>query len=146
MYNNEYLDSRDLEVRIDELQSKLIDEFNDEFPTKDFLEVSDVIDELNSNDSLSHETFKTTWEDELEELEKILELKDEVCSSEWDFGITFIHEAHFEEYIIEFIEDCGYISRDFPNWIEIDWKATADNVSVDYSEVEFMGCNWYYRG
>ena len=32
--------------------------------------------------------------------------------------------------------DCGYISRDFPSWIEIDWVKTWDNtLSYDYTEI-----------
>ncbi len=41
--------------------------------------------------------------------------------------------ADFAEQIAS---DCGYISRDFPSWIEIDWQATWDNsLSWDYTEI-----------
>lgn len=51
----------------------------------------------------------------------------------------------FEDYCEELVTDCGYISRDFPMWIEIDWTATANNVKRDYSEVEFRGESFLYR-
>ena len=32
--------------------------------------------------------------------------------------------------------DCGYVSRDMPHWIEIDWEKTWDNaLSYDYTEL-----------
>jgi len=31
-------------------------------------------------------------------------------------------------------EDCGDVPRDMPSWIEIDWKASWDNLSFDYFE------------
>ena len=32
--------------------------------------------------------------------------------------------------------DCGYISKDMPSWIEIDWQKTWDNaLSHDYTEL-----------
>ena len=41
--------------------------------------------------------------------------------------------ADFAEQIAS---DCGYISRDVPSWIEIDWAKTWDNnLSYDYSEI-----------
>ena len=41
--------------------------------------------------------------------------------------------AEFAEMIAT---DCGYISRDFPSWIEIDWEKTWDrSLSYDYTEL-----------
>jgi len=41
--------------------------------------------------------------------------------------------ADFAEQIAS---DCGYISRDVPSWIEIDWAKTWDNnLSYDYTEI-----------
>jgi hypothetical protein len=56
-----------------------------------------------------------------------------------------IEEDDFDEYCKELLEDCGYISKDFPVWIEIDWDATANNVRQDYQEVEFRGTNYLFR-
>ena len=45
----------------------------------------------------------------------------------------YLSGADFAEQIAS---DCGYISRDFPSWIEIDWQATWDNsLSWDYTEI-----------
>ena len=41
--------------------------------------------------------------------------------------------AEFAEMIAS---DCGYVSRDMPSWIEIDWQKTWDNaLSYDYIEI-----------
>ena len=41
--------------------------------------------------------------------------------------------ADFAEQIAT---DCGYITKDLPSWIEIDWQKTWDNaLSYDYTEL-----------
>ena len=42
------------------------------------------------------------------------------------------------EFAQNLVSDCGYMERDLPYWIEIDWEKTWDNLSYDYSE-----CNGY---
>ena len=42
------------------------------------------------------------------------------------------------EFAENLVSDCGYMERDLPYWIEIDWEKTWDNLSYDYSE-----CNGY---
>ena len=42
-----------------------------------------------------------------------------------------------EEFAQQIATDCGYIKSyqgDLPSWIEIDWKASWDNLSYDYCE------------
>ena len=42
-----------------------------------------------------------------------------------------------EEFAEQIANDCGYTKSyqgDFPSWIEIDWKASWDNLSYDYCE------------
>ena len=43
------------------------------------------------------------------------------------------------------LEDLGYIPKDFPSWIEIDWTSTIYNVLQDYSEVTYQGTEYFYR-
>ena len=38
------------------------------------------------------------------------------------------------EFAQSIAEDCGEVPRDMPSWIEIDWKASWDNLSYDYTE------------
>ena len=52
---------------------------------------------------------------------------DEMYQGQYDSG------AEFAEMIAS---DCGYVSRDMPSWIEIDWQKTWDNaLSYDYTEI-----------
>ena len=52
---------------------------------------------------------------------------DDMYQGEYEDG------AEFAEMICT---DCGYISRDMPSWIEIDWKKTWENaLSYDYTEI-----------
>lgn len=39
-----------------------------------------------------------------------------------------------EDFTQNLLDDLGYIPKDFPRWIEIDWEATASNVMQDYVE------------
>ena len=71
----------------------------------------------------------------LQELSEQVDLKD----------VQLIHEDDFEEYTEELCKDCGYISDDFPWWIKIDWEATADNVKMDYTSVDFEGESYLVR-
>ena len=38
------------------------------------------------------------------------------------------------EFAQQMAEDCGDVPRDMPSWIEIDWKASWDNLDYDYVE------------
>ena len=38
------------------------------------------------------------------------------------------------EFAQQIAEDCGDVPRDMSSWIEIDWKASWDNLSYDYVE------------
>lgn len=41
--------------------------------------------------------------------------------------------------------DIGYLPKDLPSWIEIDWNATAYNVRQDYDSVEYQGDTYWGR-
>ena len=56
-------------------------------------------------------------------------------------AVQFFEESYQGEYEsgADFAEqmasDCGYIRRDIPSWVEIDWAATWENLSYDYTEI-----------
>lgn len=140
MYNSIYhindyfmkiLDTRDLIEKQEGLKDLLVASFDieDVYSYEDFIETAT-------------EEFKDNYLEEIEEIEEIESLLNEI-GNEAKHGITLIHQEDFVEYVEEFIKDLGYISKDFPSWIEIDWEATANNVKVDYSEIEYKG-EWYY--
>ena len=83
-----------------------------------------------------------------EELEELEALKDEVSNNSdegFKYGIQLIHEDDIDDYLHELLIDCGYIPKDLPSWIEIDWNATYDNMKQDYSKIELNGNTFYVR-
>ena len=146
-FTENIIDTRDLQDRIDEL--------NDDIDTLDneISELSEEIDDLDENDPDDKneidlklddiEDKQGQIEDLQEELSMLLDVKSEV--PEFSHGETLIHENYWVEYVQDLCEDCGYISRDFPHWIAIDWDATADNVAMDYSTIELDGNTYYFR-
>jgi hypothetical protein len=66
-------------------------------------------------------------------------------SEDWQYGATLIRDSSFTDYAQELCEDIGYLPKDFPAWIEIDWKATARNIQQDYTSVEFDGVTYWVR-
>jgi len=137
------IDTRDLIERRDELKQQVIDAFNEEFEEEiDKGEIEEV--EYYEDIDFTIEVFKELWDDEITEIEDIDILEEEV-GSEFQHGEVLIHEDYFEEYTQDLLEDCGYIPRDLPSWIKIDWRATANNVKQDYTESGFQGEYYYYR-
>jgi hypothetical protein len=119
-------DSREVIERIEELQSIMEENPHCE-GCKDFQYNIDALDE-----------------DQAEEWESLIHFRDVECAGVEDFphGATFIREDYFEEYVKDMLEQLGV---DVPGWVAVDWTATADNVRVDYTAVEFDGDTYYVR-
>lgn len=81
---------------------------------------------------------------------------DELLQLEVDLGCTlesadqnslfFIDEDYFEDYARELAYDLGAINH-VEEWpaCHIDWKAAADSLRYDYTEVEFQGNTYLFR-
>jgi hypothetical protein len=110
------LDSRDLDERIDELESELD-------------ELADDMDE-----------------DDRDELTALIGLRESTYAEGWKHGIAFIAESDFEEYAQQFADDLGLIdsSANWPMNC-IDWEYAAKELAHDYSMVTFRGTDYYYR-
>ena len=138
-----YLDTRDLQEQIDNLESE-IEELNEDLEDleKDLVSCGCEIEIL----STKHEIYKfqEQLQDLRDELQPLLDLKAEGIP-DWNYGATLIPESDWEEYVEDLLKDIGYIDKDFPYWIVIDWAATADNVAADYSTVDYDGDTYYYR-
>jgi len=89
--------------------------------------------------------------DDLDELEDTLNKLREFCeecsgyASDWTYGESLIPEHEFTEYAKQLCEDIGDLPRDLPSYIVIDWESTADNLKVDYTEVDFEGTTYLIR-
>jgi len=146
------LDSRDIIERIEELESEQ-DELKELFeeakaarkePDTDDPE---LIASLNA-DIANSEMNLMRWNgknwDELKALKKLAE-EAEGYAPDWKHGETLIRESYFTEYCKELLEDIGDLPKGLPWYIAIDWEETADNLRIDYTEVEFDGVTYLIR-
>ena len=126
---DDMLDSRDLQMRIDELESDI-----------------ETAVEKNDEEGLNDEE-QSDLDDNSEELESLTEFRDEVASSEWDSGLTLISDDYFEDYARQFAEDIGAFSgsESWPGTC-IDWKQAAEELQMDYSCADFDGTTYWYQG
>ena len=145
-----YLYTRDLAKRLEELRDQQA-AHNDMI--EDLVELSEMLlDESYSQEE--HEAqverredleseLNSLTEDELEELEELENMEREI--PEWGDGNTLVPEEDFEDYCKELCEDIGDSPSSLPDYIAIDWSATANNLRVDYSEIEYQGDTYLYR-
>lgn len=169
---NQIIDTRDLQERIEELESQLedveeeIDELNEQLedirneisnlefdssdPDLEEEEVKDIkiqilklkINEEELDDEIDT-LYRERWEVIVDELGELSDLRSEI--PEWYDGNALILESYWIDYVQDLLEDCGDLPRDIPWYIVIDWEATAENIAVDYSTCEYQGNTYYYR-
>jgi hypothetical protein len=67
-------------------------------------------------------------------------------TADWTHGATLIRESYFEDYAREFAQDVYGYSED-SSWPlrHIDWEAAADELKIDYSEIDFDGVAYFVR-
>ena len=135
------LDTRDLIEKREELKEKIFNDFLECFPQ--YEDMTDSYDDILMEEE-EIQDWKEGWYKEIEHIEEIDSIEEEI-GSEFDYGTTLIDEYDMEEYVKDLLEELGYIPKDFPSWIEIDWSSTADNVKQDYSEVTYQGREYFYR-
>ena len=131
----DYLDVRDIIARVEALEST----------RDDWAEWQQGENEMEE----APDPFGADEQAELTALNDILDdMKgyggDEQWRGDW-YPVTLIRDSCFTEYAEELITDCGYIPKDFPDWIAIDWEATASAVQQDYTSTEIDGVTYWYR-
>lgn len=148
--SDKYIDSRDVISRIEDLQQdkEWLEEAIEY--AKEALETAEK--DLNGSTGCADaaedarqalETAENNLEEWLDsddaiELQNLEALQDEAEGyCDWAHGETLIREDAFEDYAKELLEDIGALPKDIPDYIVIDWEATADNLAVDYIEVNF---------
>jgi len=101
---------------------------------------NELVDILNDKDEVYSVDEQKDAQDELDTL---LELESDIGSLEECArnGVYFIDEDYFVEFAKELALDIGVIDGDPMEWPlnNIDWDAAADDLKVDYTEVEFEG-------
>ena len=134
-----YLDTRDLAKRMDELEEL-------ETALADVKEALADADPDEDNVAL-HEDIDRAVEDfgeaEIAELAELREIKNYV--SDWRCGETLIPEEDFVSYCQDLLEDIGVLPKDLPYYLVIDMEATAENLKADFVEVEYLGNTYLVR-
>ena len=113
---------------------------------QDVIDSRDVIERVKELEEREANITDEATEGELEELAKLRTLTEEAASSEWEDGVTLINEDYFEDYAREFASDIGAI-QDAMNWpcSCINWERAAEELQMDYTEVDFDGVSYLYR-
>lgn len=126
--NEDTLDTRDIRARLDYL---------------------DVLEETANDTELDSDERDVAREDREaaeEEYNALTNLWDTESDNEWEWGATLIHTDYFEEYARELADELGFIDRE-ASWPvrHIDWEAAANELAMDYREVEFDGATYLVR-
>ena len=133
------IDTRDLVEKREELQTNLVDSFNDYFDTEieDFDELIKYIDDSENEDV---QEWKEDNSDDFDHIEEIDELEEEI--SEFSFGEKLIPEDDFTESCKDMV-DLGNV----PGFIKdnIDWEGVASYLEVDYINVTYQGESYLVR-
>lgn len=136
-----YLDTRDLIDSRNELKNQILESFKDTFEL--YADETDVFEEILFEEE-ELENWAEDWTEELMQIKAIDALENEI-GNEFEYGVILIPEDDFTEFIEQDLKDCGYIPKDIPSWIEIDWEQTAENVKSDYVEVKYQGRTYLAR-
>ena len=138
-------DLESLNDELNDLQNELYDIENEEDYTDKENDIYNKLEEISDKESEIQEC-EFEYERYSEELEELEALKEEIESNSdegFEYGIQLIHENYIDDYLDELLDGCGYIPKDLPSWITIDWKATYDNMKEDYNEIELNGNTFY---
>ena len=115
---------------------ELLDEYNEEY----CWEYNDMVDFIKEHGEKDFREYYETYNRLVDDYGQ--NLVDEFIE---DFDVSTIenfedmYQGQYEsgaEFAEQIASDCGYITRDLPSWIEIDWQKTWDNaLSYDYTEL-----------
>ena len=87
-------------------------------------------------------------DDEQAELGLLLDLarEGEDNCEDWPYGETLIRADYFTEYAQDLADDIGAIGDNL-DWPlrHIDWEAAAEELKIDYSELDFGNATYYAR-
>ena len=115
---------------------ELLDEYNEEY-CWEYNDMVDFIKEYGEKDFREYyETYNRLVDDYGQNLvDEFIEEFDVSTIENFEdmYQGQYRNGAEFAEQIAS---DCGYVTRDLPSWIEIDWQKTWDNaLSYDYTEL-----------
>jgi hypothetical protein len=139
--STQVLDTRDLIERRDELKEGILNSFLETF--EHYKERTESFEDILFEEEEIQE-WKEDWEYDLQEIDQIDKIEC-ILGSEFEYGVTLVREDYWEEYVEDLLVEIGYLPKDLPCWIEIDWVSTAYNVKQDYEEVLYQGDTYLGR-
>jgi chromosome segregation ATPase len=139
----------DANTAIEDLESEQADLDEDE--RDEFARLEGEIDEQRStitglrDDIVMHEGSRDDAKEELQPFKELAEEAEGYCS--WNSGEALIRDSYFMDYCRDLVSDIGDLPADLPGYIEnnIDWEGVADDLKMDYTEVDFDGVTYYVR-
>lgn len=146
--NEDVLDSRDIIARIEELEAER-DGFVIECP--EYVHGNHGLDEQCPNGcgdrNATPEEWAQDFPDDAAELAALSKLAEEAegYAADWKHGETLIRDSYFTDYAMEMLQDIGDLPKDIPHYIVIDEEATARNIQMDYTSVDFDGVTYWVR-
>lgn len=157
--NDDVLDVRDIIERIEELENGR-DKFQEEnkLPDLDLTEKYDSPEYDKFFGKMSQKKIQKLlkkwdeWEN-LTEFKNLVNFLSDFCGyggdEQWRgdrYPGTLVRDSYWVDFCKEEVEDLGYIAKDFPWWIEIDWEQTSENMKQDYyTSGEFDGVTYWGR-
>ena len=129
------IDSRDIIERIEELESERAD-------------LESEVDDTNVEIEEAKQAL-ADWDDENGEELAVLKAVAEEGENygDWTYGVALIRESYFTEYCEELCSDIGDIPKELPWYIanHIDWDGVANEIRMDYGEIDFDGITYLVR-
>lgn len=150
--SDDIIDSRAVIKRIEELRDDrevLVDARDEAKVAYDEATDDERSDGELGDDLEEAEKALKEWDesDDAKELKALEALQEQAqgYAPDWTYGATLISESYFTKYTEELLKDIGDLPRDLPPYIAIDWEQTANNIRVDYTEVDFDGATYLVR-
>jgi hypothetical protein len=132
----------------DTIDSRELAELLTEMAT-DRADLVDAVDDADTEaDKEAAQENLDAWDEEHGEEYKALE---EFCKEaekycdDWHHGVQLILDEHWTEYAEQLTDDIGALPSGVPEWVVIDWEATADNLRADYTPVEWGAYVYWVR-
>ena len=131
--------------QMQEETQELLDEYN-ELYNWEYNDMCDFIENYGETEFLTYyETYHRLVDDYGQNLVDEFAEEFDVDSVE---HFEEMYQGQYEsgaEFVEQICQDCGYITRELPSWIEIDWQKTWDNaLSYDYTEIGYAIFNDSY--
>lgn len=142
---NDYMDSRDLEDKLQELleeKNELLENLQDSEWRQENLDADEQKELADDFENFCELYYNTNIED-YDLVYEIEILKEDVDSPEWEGGITFINEAHFDDYARDYMEQLFDIPSDLERYI--DYESFTEDIQNDFTDVDFNGWTFYYH-